>query len=112
MFSPFWNQPISVMALPKIAEMEREHYPSAVDIIINNPDVDNLVGSKRTKEETLDLARDTELILGFTMKHWMMLSFGKTAGVRIYTDQFLGNEDPAKTNDHINCGPDIEKAED
>lgn len=45
------------------------------------------------------------------MKHWMMFSFGKTAGVRIYTYEFLGNEDPAKTNDQINCGPDIEKAE-
>ena len=45
------------------------------------------------------------------MKHWMVFSFGKTAGVRIYTDEFLGNEDPAKTNDQINCGPDIEKAE-
>lgn len=45
------------------------------------------------------------------MKHWMMFNFGKTAGFRIYTDQLLGNEHPAKTNDQINCGPDIEKAE-
>lgn len=60
----FWNQPIGViMALPKIAEMGREEYPSAVDIIINNTNVDNLVGRKRTMEETLDLARDVEHIL-------------------------------------------------
>ena len=59
-----WDQPIGViMALPKIAEMGREEYPSAVHIIINNTDVDNLVGSKRTMEETLDLARDVEHIL-------------------------------------------------
>lgn len=51
------------MALPKIAEMGREEHPSAVHIIINNTDVDNLVGSKRTMEETLDLARDVEHIL-------------------------------------------------
>ena len=51
------------MALPKIAEMGRVEYPSAVDIIINNTNVDNLVGSKRTMEETLDLARDVEHIL-------------------------------------------------
>lgn len=60
----FWNQPIGViMALPKIAEMGKEEYPSAVDIIINNTNVDNLVGRKRTMEETLDLARDVEHIL-------------------------------------------------
>ena len=51
------------MALPKIAGMGREEHPSAVHIIINNTDVDNLVGSKRTMEETLDLARDVEHIL-------------------------------------------------
>ena len=45
------------------------------------------------------------------MNYWMISPFEKTSGASFYTDQFFGNDDPAKTNDHTNYGLDIEKAE-
>ena len=43
--------------------MGKEEYPSAADVIINYAYVDDLVESKRTMEEALDLARDVKHIL-------------------------------------------------
>ncbi|XP_068236892.1 uncharacterized protein [Palaemon carinicauda] len=77
---PFGDKPsgtIGMLALKLTAEMSKDEYPVATQIILNNSYVDDILGSCDSIEIANELMKQTERIIGrggFKIKHWILSS--------------------------------------
>ncbi|XP_068209204.1 uncharacterized protein [Palaemon carinicauda] len=75
---PFGDKPsrtIAMLALKLIAEMSKDEYPVATQIIVNNSYVDDILGSCDSIEIANELMKQIERIIGrggFKIKHWIL----------------------------------------
>ncbi|XP_068200399.1 uncharacterized protein [Palaemon carinicauda] len=75
---PFGDKPsgtIAMLALKLTAEMSKDEYPVATQIIVNNGYVDDILGSCVSIEIANELMKQIERIIGrggFKIKHWIL----------------------------------------
>ncbi|XP_068223879.1 uncharacterized protein [Palaemon carinicauda] len=75
---PFGDKPsgtIAMLALKLTAEMSKDEYPVATQIIVNNSYVDDILGSCDSIEIANELMKQIERIIGrggFKIKHWIL----------------------------------------
>jgi hypothetical protein len=66
---------IAALALQKTAQMGKDRYPQAAEVVLNSTYVDDIIDSLDTNDEAIQISRDiSELIRpgGFKIKEWFI----------------------------------------
>ena len=69
---------IAIVALQKTAEMAKEEFPQAVDIILKNSYVDDIAGTVKDIQTAVRITNEVDSIMkqgGFEIKQWFFTSF-------------------------------------